>query len=102
MAEPLHPSVTEFKELAQTYTVVPVWREVLADLETPVSVFLKLVGAGEGFLLESVEHGERWGRYSFVGRDPALTLIARAGSVASLREALSIALAEEQRRLLTH
>ncbi|HEV7864332.1 MAG TPA: anthranilate synthase component I, partial [Acidimicrobiia bacterium] len=81
MAEPLHPSITEFTELAQTYTVVPVWREVLADLETPVSVFLKLVGAGEGFLLESVEHGERWGRYSFVGRDPSLTLIARAGTV---------------------
>jgi len=81
MAEPLHPSLTEFTELAQTYTVVPVWREVLADLETPVSMFLKLVGAGEGFLLESVEHGERWGRYSFVGRDPSLTLIARAGAV---------------------
>ena len=81
MTEPLHPSPTEFAELAQTYTVVPVWREVLADLETPVSVFLKLVGGGEGFLLESVEHGERWGRYSFVGRDPALTLVARAGAV---------------------
>ena len=71
MAEPLHPSVTEFKELARSHTVVPVWREVLADLETPVSVFLKLVGAGEGFLLESVEHGERWGRFSFIGADPA-------------------------------
>ncbi|HEV3365474.1 MAG TPA: chorismate-binding protein, partial [Acidimicrobiia bacterium] len=81
MTEPLHPSPTEFAELAQTYTVVPVWREVLADLETPVSVFLKLVGSGEGFLLESVEHGERWGRYSFVGRDPSLTLIARSGAV---------------------
>src|SRR5947208_7543516 len=81
MAQPLRPSPIEFAELAQTYTVVPVWREVLADLETPVSVFLKLVGNGEGFLLESVEHGERWGRYSFVGRDPSLTLIARAGSV---------------------
>src|SRR5688572_2566404 len=81
MAEPLRPSPTEFAELAQTYTVVPVWREVLADLETPVSVFLKLVGNGEGFLLESVEHGERWGRYSFVGRDPALTLVARGRSV---------------------
>jgi len=81
MAE-LHPSLTEFKELAQSYTVVPVWREVLADLETPVSLFLKLVGSGgEGFLLESVEHGERWGRYSFVGRDPSLTLVARSGSV---------------------
>jgi anthranilate synthase component I len=81
MPEPLHPSPTEFGELASAYTVVPVWREVLADLETPVSVFLKLVGAGEGFLLESVEHGERWGRYSFVGRDPALTLVARGGTV---------------------
>src|SRR5437763_2016972 len=82
MPEPLHPPLTEFTELARSYTVVPVWREVLADLETPVSVFLKLVGAaGEGFLLESVEHGERWGRYSFVGRDPALTLVARAGAV---------------------
>ena len=81
MAEQLRPSPTEFAELAQTYTVVPVWREVLADLETPVSLFLKLVGNGEGFLLESVEHGERWGRYSFVGRDPSLTLIARAGTV---------------------
>jgi anthranilate synthase component I len=79
--EPLHPSPTEFAELASAYTVVPVWREVLADLETPVSVFLKLVGGGEGFLLESVEHGERWGRYSFVGRDPALTLVARGGAV---------------------
>src|SRR5688572_5204356 len=81
MADLLHPSPAEFAELARTYTVVPVWREVLADLETPVSLFLKLVGGGEGFLLESVEHGERWGRYSFVGRDPALTLVARAGTV---------------------
>jgi len=82
MSEPLRPSLAEFTELAGTYTVVPVWREVLADLETPVSVFLKLVGpAGEGFLLESVEHGERWGRYSFVGRDPALTMVARARDV---------------------
>jgi anthranilate synthase component I len=81
MADPVRPSLPEFAELAQTYTVVPVWREVLADLETPVSVFLKLVGSGEGFLLESVEHGERWGRYSFVGRDPSLTLIARGGDV---------------------
>ena len=59
---------------------MPVWREVLADLETPVSAFVKLVGDGEGFLLESVEHGERWGRFSFIGRDPALTLVVRGRS----------------------
>ena len=60
----------EFRALARDHTVVPVWREVLADLETPVSAFLKIVGDGEGFLLESVEHAERWGRFSFIGRDP--------------------------------
>ncbi|MGH9038193.1 MAG: anthranilate synthase component I, partial [Acidimicrobiia bacterium] len=78
----LRPTPEAFIELAATHTVVPVWREVLADLETPVSVFLKLVGPGEGFLLESVEHAERWGRYSFIGRDPALTLVARGRTVA--------------------
>jgi anthranilate synthase component 1 len=71
----------EFVALARDFTVVPVWREILADLETPVSVFAKLVGEGEGFLLESVEHGERWGRFSFIGRDPALTLVTRGRSV---------------------
>ena len=64
-------------ELARDYTVVPVWREVLADLETPLSAFVKLVGDGEGFLLESVEHAERWGRFSFLGRDPARTFVVR-------------------------
>jgi anthranilate synthase component 1 len=73
----IHPSPSEFLDLARSHTVVPVWREVLADLETPLSAFMKLVGDGEGFLLESVEHAERWGRFSFVGRDPALTFVTR-------------------------
>jgi len=75
------PSLDEFRALARDHTVVPVWREVLADLETPVSAYLKIVGAGEGFLLESVEHAERWGRFSFIGRDPVVTLIARGDDV---------------------
>ena len=49
---------------------MPVWTELLGDLETPVAAFLKLVGDGPGFLLESVEHGERWSRFSFVGTRP--------------------------------
>ena len=49
----------KFHRLAATHTVVPVWSEVVADTETPVSAYLKLVGDGVGFLLESVEHGER-------------------------------------------
>ncbi|MEX1162844.1 MAG: anthranilate synthase component I [Nitriliruptor sp.] len=73
------PTREEFVALAADHGVVPVWREVLADLETPLSVHAKLGRDGRSFLLESAEHGERWGRYSFVGFDPFLTLIGRDG-----------------------
>jgi len=69
-----------FLELAERYTVVPLATEVLGDRETPVSVFEALVGDDDGYLLESVEGGERWARWSFVGWDPLFTLIARGGS----------------------
>jgi anthranilate synthase component I len=76
------PSRDEFASLAGQYTVVPVWRELLADLTTPVAAFARLAGSdptGRAFLLESVEHAERWGRWSFVGRHPSATLISRGG-----------------------
>jgi anthranilate synthase component I len=69
----IRPSRDEFRSLARQHTVVPVWRDVLADLTTPVAAFLRVVGDEPGFLLESVEH-ERWGRWSFVGRNPTATL----------------------------
>ena len=75
----MRPSRDEFHALAAEHTVVPVWTELLADLETPVAAFLKLVGDGDGFLLESVEHGERWSRWSFVGRNPLTTIVAKGG-----------------------
>jgi anthranilate synthase component I len=68
-----------FLELARTHSVVPVSVEVLADRETPVTAFEKLVGADPGFLLESVEGGERWARWSFLGWDAAFTLRSREG-----------------------
>jgi anthranilate synthase component 1 len=77
----LKPSRDEFRALAREFTVVPVWREVLADLTTPVAAFLRIVGDEPGFLLESVEHGERWGRWSFIGRRPAVTFVARGERV---------------------
>ena len=79
MSTVITPSREEFIGLAREYTVVPVWTQILADLETPVAAFIKLVGDGDGFLLESVEHGERWSRYSFVGRNPRGTLTLRNG-----------------------
>ncbi len=60
-------------------TLVPVWRELPADLETPVSAYLKLARGRYGFLLESVEGGERLARYSFAGCDPYLVLRVRDG-----------------------
>ena len=77
---PVSPSREEFRALAREHTVVPVWREVLADLTTPVAAFLRLCGDEPGFLLESVEHGERWGRWSFVGRRPAVTFVMSSAS----------------------
>ena len=89
----LRPSRDEFRALARDHTVVPVWRELAADLETPVSAFLKLAPAETpGFLLESVEHGERWGRFSFVGRDPSLVLVAREGVITLTGEAPGVAI----------
>ncbi len=77
----IRPDRAEFHRLARDYTVVPVWTELLADLETPVAAFAKLVGDGPGFVLESVEHAERWSRFSFVGRRPTATLVARDGHI---------------------
>ena len=77
----VRPTREEFRALARDHTVVPVWREVLADLTTPVAAFLRIVGDEPGFLLESVEHAERWGRWSFVGRRPAVTFVARDGAI---------------------
>ena len=74
----IRPTPDEFRTLARTHTVIPVWRELLADLTTPVAAFARLVGDDTGFLLESVEHGEaRWSRWSFIGRNPLATLTAR-------------------------
>ncbi|MCP3974661.1 MAG: anthranilate synthase component I [bacterium] len=72
-------SQQEFVALADSYSVVPVSIEILGDRETPVSVYEKLVGSENGFLLESVEGGERWARWSFVGWDSQVTLAAYDG-----------------------
>jgi anthranilate synthase component 1 len=87
----------EFVELAKRGTFVPVWKEVMADLLTPVSAFLKIAEHSDyAFLLESVEGGEHVGRYSFLGKDPFLVLragrerttIERAGVTSECADAL--------------
>jgi anthranilate synthase component I len=75
------PSATASQRVQTDGTpMAPVWREVVADLETPVSAYLKLARGRYGYLLESVEGGERLARYSFVGADPYLTLRVKDGA----------------------
>jgi anthranilate synthase component 1 len=71
------PSLDDAKAAASRGNVIPIYREVLADLETPVSAYLKVARGPYSFLLESVEGGERLARYSFMGTEPYRVL--RAG-----------------------
>jgi anthranilate synthase component 1 len=65
-----YPGFSDFEKLSKKGNLIPVYREVLADMETPVSVLMKLSSKPFAFLLESVEGGEKWGRYTFIGSDP--------------------------------
>ncbi|HEY6867289.1 MAG TPA: anthranilate synthase component I [Candidatus Eisenbacteria bacterium] len=71
------PTRSEFETLARGGRLVPVYREVFADHDTPVSAFRKIDEGPYAFLLESVEGGETWGRYSLLGSRPSLVFIAR-------------------------
>ncbi len=73
-----YPTMEEVKKLKKQGNLVPVYREIVADLETPVSAFLKIADGDYAFLLESVEGGERLARYSFIGADPYLVLRSTA------------------------
>lgn len=85
-----HPTRDEFQALAQRGNLVPVYRELPADLETPVSVYLKLRERGlhhESFLLESVEGGEQIARYSFIGVNPARVVSIHGDTVTTRNHA---------------
>ncbi len=65
-----YPKLEEVKKLKDRGNLIPIYRELVADLETPVSAFMKINRGGNSFLLESVEGGERIARYSFIGTEP--------------------------------
>jgi len=68
----IFPTFAEFKERLRQGNLVPVWGEILADFDTPVSALKKIESGDYAFLLESVEGGEKWGRYSFLGTEPSV------------------------------
>ena len=76
------PNRAAFSALAKTHSLVPVYRTLTADLETPVSAFLRVAAAEpEAFLLESVEGGEQVGRYTFIGIRPYKKIVSRGSSI---------------------
>ncbi len=87
-----YPSIEEVRILAKDYNIIPVSMEVYADMETPISLFKRFEQSKYCFLLESVEGGEKWGRYSIIGKDPFIsvksytnkTIIEEAGKVSEV------------------
>ncbi|MCB1061481.1 MAG: chorismate-binding protein, partial [Verrucomicrobiae bacterium] len=83
---PLKPSFDEFRQLCESGSnLIPVWTELAADYETPVSAFQKLNDGGPCFLLESAENSEQIGRYSFLGTGPRLEIRSHGREI-SIRE----------------
>ena len=75
------PSLEEFKKLAKSGNLIPVYKEILADLDTPVSAYMKIGDGDYSFLLESVEGGEKWARYCFLGCDPAVVVSSKGRNI---------------------
>ncbi len=81
-----HPSFEEFQKQTAEWNLVPIYAEILADLETPVTAFSKIAGdSPHAFLLESVVGGEKWGRYCFLGSNPSIIFKAKNGRCQVLR-----------------
>ncbi|WP_010273838.1 anthranilate synthase component I [Paenibacillus senegalensis] len=80
------PSVEETTRLAGKYNLIPIVRRLLADTETPIRLFQHFYDEPNAFLLESVEGGVKWARYSFIGTDPFMVLKAKDGVLSITRE----------------
>jgi anthranilate synthase component I len=83
-----YPNYATFQTLSAKGNLIPVYREILADLDTPVGAFKKIDDGRYGFLLESIEGGEKWGRYTFLGSSPAVVIRGKGSWVEIVEEGL--------------
>jgi anthranilate synthase component 1 len=81
-----YPDFATFASLAAQGNLIPVYREIMADLDTPVSAFRKIDDGRYSFLLESIEGGEKWARYTFLGSSPSEVIRSRGNTVELLTE----------------
>ena len=83
----VHPTIEEFSRHARPGALVPMYKEILADLETPVAAYMKIAaGQDYAFLLESVEQAESLGQYSFIGANPSIIFRSKGKAVSILRD----------------
>lgn len=78
------PNRETFYALANKGNLIPVYREIMADMDTPVSAFRKLDDGHFSYLLESIEGGEKWGRYSFLGSTPSVIIRSKGNMVETI------------------
>jgi anthranilate synthase component 1 len=76
-----NPDFEMFTKLASQGNLIPVYREIMADMDTPVSAFKKIDDGRYSFLLESIEGGEKWARYTFLGSNPAVVIRSKGNTV---------------------
>ncbi len=81
-----YPDFATFEALAARGNLIPVYREIMADMDTPVSAFKKIDDGRYAFLLESIEGGEKWARYTFLGASPSVVIRSRGNTVEVLGE----------------
>lgn len=79
------PSLEEFKQKAKSGNLIPVYKEILADLDTPVSAYMKISGGEYSFLLESIEGGEKWARYCILGCDPSVVVSTKGRTLTVIK-----------------
>ncbi|RMA93022.1 anthranilate synthase component I [Hydrogenothermus marinus] len=80
-------SLDSFKKLANNYNVIPIWKEIVSDIDTPLSVFLKIKSEDRfNFLFESVEQGENIGRYSFIGSSKSVYIKSKKSFIESYNQ----------------
>ncbi|MDD2580871.1 MAG: anthranilate synthase component I, partial [Desulfuromonadaceae bacterium] len=82
------PTRDTFYTLAEKGNLIPVYREIMADMDTPVSAFRKLDDGHFSYLLESIEGDEKWGRYSFLGSAPSVIIRSKGNLVETITDGI--------------
>jgi anthranilate synthase component 1 len=90
-----YPDLATFQKLSLQGNLIPVYREIMADMDTPVTAFKKLDDGRFSFLLESIEGGEKWARYSFLGSNPSTIIRSKGTTVEVITNGITTATTTE-------